>query len=326
MRGPRRILEILRDFVEVDRLIRGLARRHRADGLRFPELAALIRDDESSVLFRLKERTHAVFRGPGGVVRGSTHREALFDLAVGSLFHEAMKLRENLYQREVYGPRVRALQSDAGEESKALFDEFEKMLGAVDERLDEGVRELETLTQRTADQLRLLIADLRDDGAVRFVTERPEEVEAVFGLPLDSLLEEMYGSVARGFESAGRSYLSSGSFEAARDCFARALAETEADPAIERLLNYAQGMHAYVERDYASSVRQLAVWADSGTPERELLALARDAVSSVVQLADGEDRLQIAGEATALLDRLGGPAPGFRRRPAATGSGTRIKP
>jgi hypothetical protein len=320
MRRPTRILEILRDFVEVDRLVRGLARRHRAQGLRFPELAALIRDDESSVLFRLKERTHALFRGPGGVVRGSTHREALFDLAVGSLFHEAMKLRENLYQREVYGPRVRALQTDAGEESKALFEEFEKMLGAVDQRLDEGVRELETLVQQTADQLRLMIAELNDDGAVRFVTEHPEEVEAVFGVPLDALLEEMYGSVARGYECAGHSYLGSGSFEAARDCFARALAQTEADPSIERLLHYADGMHAYISRDYASSVRHLAVWADSGTPELPLVALARDAVSSVVQLADGEDRAQVASEATALLDRLGGPSTAIRKRHARTGN------
>src|SRR5260221_8784882 len=177
MRGAMRILEILRDFVEVDRLVRGLARRHRAHGLRFPELAALIRDDESSVLFRLKERTHTLFRGPGSAVRGSTHREALFDLAVGSLFHEAMKLRENLYQREVYGPRVRALQTEAGEESKALFDEFEKMLGAVDERLNEGVRELEALAQQTPDQRPLLIADSTDDGAVRLVTDSPEPGE-----------------------------------------------------------------------------------------------------------------------------------------------------
>jgi hypothetical protein len=212
MRGPTRILEILRDFVEVDRLVRGLARRHRAHGLRFPELAALIRDDESSVLFRLKERTHTLFRGPSGTARGSTHREALFDLAVGSLFHEAMKLRENLYQREVYGPRVRALHSDAGEESKALFDEFEKMLGAVDDRLDEGVRELETLAQRTADQLRLLIAELRDDGAVRFVIERPEEVRQCSACRSTALLEEMYGPVAKGFGTRA-SYLSSGAFE-----------------------------------------------------------------------------------------------------------------
>jgi tetratricopeptide (TPR) repeat protein len=317
MRSPTRILEILRDFVEVDRLVRGLAQRHRAHGLRFPELAALIRDDESSVLFRLKERTHAVFRGPGGVVRGSTHREALFDLAVGSLFHEAMKLRENLYQREVYGPRVRALQSEAGEESKALFDEFEKMLGAVDQRLDEGVRELETLARQTADQLRLLIAELNDDGAVRFVIERPDEVEAVFGLPLDALLEEMYGSVAKGFESAGHAYLSSGAFEAARDCFARALEQSGADPAIQRLLAYANGIHAYISRDYASSVRHLAVWAEHGVPEPPLVALSRDAVSSIVQLADGEDRKQIASEAAALLARLGGPAPGILKRHSA---------
>jgi hypothetical protein len=326
MRGPTRILEILRDFVEVDRLVRGLARRHRAHGLRFPELAALIRDDEGSVLFRLKERTHALFRGPGGVVRGSTHREALFDLAVGSLFHEGMKLRENLYQREVYGPRVRALQSDAGEESKALFDEFEKMLGAVDDRLDEGVRELETLVQRTADQLRLLIADLRDDGAVRFVIERPDEVEAVFGLPLDALLEEMHGSVAQGFEIAGRSYLSSGAFEAARDCFARALAQTEADPKVERLLNYAEGMHAYIERDYASSLRHLTAWADRGALDTDLVALARDAVASVIQLADGEHRQRIAADATALLDRLGGKAAGITRRSAARRSRAPVKP
>jgi hypothetical protein len=326
MRGPTRILEILRDFVEVDRLVRGLARRHRAQGLRFPELAALIRDDESSVLFRLKERTHALFRGPSGTARGSTHREALFDLAVGSLFHEAMKLRENLYQREVYGPRVRALHSDAGEESKALFDEFEKMLGAVDDRLDEGVRELEVLVQRTADQLRLLIADLRDDGAVRFVTERPEEVESVFGVPLDALLEEMYGSVARGLESAGRSYLSSGAFEAARDCFSRALAQSEADPAIERLLHYAQGLHAYVERDYASSVRHLSAWADGGSLEVDLLALARDAVSSIVQLADGDEGSRVAHEATALVERLGGPATGFGRRAGAAKARGELKP
>ena len=65
-------------------------------------------------------------------------REALFDLAVGSLFHEAMKFRENFYQREVYGPRVRALRTESGAENEALFREFEKILAAVAQRLDEG--------------------------------------------------------------------------------------------------------------------------------------------------------------------------------------------
>ena len=317
MRGPTRILEILRDFLEVDRLVREVARRHRSQGLRFPELAALIRDDEGSVLFRLKERTHALFRGPGGVVRSPTHREALFDLAVGSLFHEAMKLRENLYQREVYGPRVRALHSDAEEESKALFDEFEKMLGAVDDRLDEGVRELETLSHRTADQLRLLIADLRDDGAVRFVTERPAEVEAVFGIPLDALLEEMYGSVARGIRERGALLPR----ERIVRCGARLLrARARAGRCRPRDRTPAQlrAGHERLSRARLRGVRaSLSSWADSRTPEPELVPLARDAVSSIAALAEGDDRERISRDATALLERLGAGARAARQ--AATG-------
>jgi len=306
MRAPTQILEIVRDFVEVHRLVRELSEWHRASGLRFDELAGLIEDDEGSVLFRLKERTHALFRAPGREGRGPTHREALFDLAVGSLFHEAMKLRENVYQREIYGPRVRALQSQAGEESKALFDEFERMLGAIEASVDEGVRELETLVQRTADQLRLLIAEPPDDGATRFMTERPEEVERVFGVSLADQLEEMYGSVAKGFERAGRSYLASGFFTAAAGCFERALSQSDADPAVEPLRNYARGMEAYVARDYAASVRHLSTWSSAGPPDPSLRGLARDAVASMVQLAEGSDRARISREAAELLTRLGG--------------------
>jgi tetratricopeptide (TPR) repeat protein len=303
MRGPTQILEILRDFVEVHRLVADLAIRHRSSGLRFEALAGLIEDDEGSVLFRLKERTHSRFRAPRGEQRAPTHREALFDLAVGSLFHEAMKLRENLYQREIYGPQVRALLSDAEEESKALFDEFEKMLGSVEERVDEGVHELETLVQRTAEQLRLLIAEPPDDGATRFMTERPEQVQAVFGVSVADQLEVMYGSVATGFERAGRSYLASGFFAKAAQCFERAL-ERDMSVQVAGLRDYARGMQAYVARDYAASVEHLAAWASAGPPDTRLRGLARDAVSSIVQLAEGDDRTRISREAAELRKAL----------------------
>lgn len=315
MRASTRILEIVRDFVEVHRMVRHLAEEHRRVGLRFEQVAGLIEDDEGSVLFRLKERTHALFRAPGREGRGPSHREALFDLAVGSLFHEAMKLRESLYQREIYGPRVRALRSDAGEESKALFDEFERMLRTVEASVEQGVREVEILVQRTADQLRLLVAEPPDDGATRFMTERPEEVERVFGVPLSDQLEVMYGSVGRGFERAGRSYLASGYFAAAAGCFDRALSLDEADGAIAALRDYARGMQAYVVRDYASSVRHLCAWAAAEPRDPALLGLARDAVASVVKLAEGSERERVSREAAALLEQLGGgPSPRDARR------------
>jgi len=302
MHARARIVDILRDFAEVHRLVHELAARHGRGELRFPKLTALIGEDEGSVLFRLKERCHALFRGPSNE-RGPSHREALFDLAVGSLFHESMKLRENLYQREVYGPRVRALHSSAGQESKALFDEFEKMLGAVGKRLDEAVREVESLTQRTADQLRLLVAEAADDSCARFLTERAHEVEAIFGAPLETLLEEAYGSVGTGLERAGRAYLASGSFEASADRLGRALSEPDASAELTPLREYALGMRDYVRRDYATSVEHLIAWADA-QPEAALLPLARDTLAGIVQLA-GSDA-DTAAKARALRDRIGG--------------------
>lgn len=304
MRAPSQIPEILRDFVEVHRLISDLAIRHRSSGLRFEALAGSIEDDEASVLFRLKERTHALFRAPRGERRAPTHREALFDLAVGSLFHEGMKLRENLYQREIYGPQVRALLSDAEEESKALFDEFERMLGSVEERVDEGVNELETLVQRTAEQLRLLIAHPPDDGSARYMTEHPETVDMVFGVSLEEQLEAMYGSVATGFERAGRSYLASGFFAPAERCFDQALERSDAEDNVGALRDYARGMGAYVARDYGASIEHLKAWIATNPPEARFRSLARDAVSSIVQLAEGDDRMRISREAAELRTAL----------------------
>ena len=303
MQARARIVDILRDFAEVHRLVRELATRYTGDELRFPEVTALIGDDESSVLFRLKERSHSLFREVGPDARRPSHREALFDLAVGSLFHEAMKLRENLYQREVYGPRVRALRSEAAQESKALFDEFEKMLGSVGQRLEEAVRELEALIQRTADQLRLLLAEARDDGCARFLTERADQVEEIFGISLDTLLVELYGSVTAGFEHAGRSYLASGSFESAAERLDRALADPDAPPELSRLRHYALGLRAYVNRDYATSVARLGDWAaETESGDAALVPLARDALKGIAQLA-GDDS-EAAASARSLLGQL----------------------
>ena len=303
MRARTRIVDILRDFAAVHRLTHELAERHRAGELRFAALTELVGETESSALFRLKERSHAIFREPARSGRRPTHREALFDLAVGSLYHEAMKLRENLYQREVYGPRVRALRSGAGLESKALFDEFEKMLGALGSQLDEGIREVELLTQRTADQLRLLVAESADEGAARFLTEQEAEVERLFGVGLDVILEEAFGSVAEGLERAGRSYLASGSFEAAADRIGRAMERSTSGRELSRLRSFALGMRAYVVRDYAESLRHLQGWFEGDSPDADQLPLARDAVASIAQLADsGSDTQRGAAE---LLNQLG---------------------
>lgn len=303
---PTGLVDIVRDFLEAHQLMRRLFGRYRRDELRFEELEKLVGDGEGSVLFRLKERCHALFRtGEGG--SGAMRRGVLLDLAVGSLFHEAMKFRESFYQREVYGPRVRALRSEEGANGDALFRDFEKILAAVSPRLEEGLRETEALLNHVQEQLKALLVEHREHGHVaRYLLENRALVEEVFGKGVDALLDEIHGDAARGYALAGRSYLASGYYQEAKGAFAEAIAHGAERSEFEHLLAYARGMAAYLAGDYGRSVEWLGKWLDAA-PEREatLAELAHAAVSKVGQLALGGEKERITTAASSLLERLG---------------------
>jgi hypothetical protein len=301
------LVEIVRTFLAAHRTMKRLFARYRRDELRFAQLQELIGGDESSILFRLKERCHALFRPRDAESAMAMRREALFDLAVGSLFHEAMKFRENFYQREIYGPRVRALRSESAEESDALFREFEKILETVSERLAEGLQETEILIEQTGDQLRVLLAERPSSGfVVRYLIENRELVEEVFAISLDALLTEIAGGAAAGFELAGRSYLDSGFYRRAESAFTAAIERGGQAEDLDRLPQYARGMAAYLAGDYAECVAQLDEWFDGrGANEANLVDIARAAVSKIDHLAEGDDRERVTAEAAVLVERLG---------------------
>ncbi len=307
------LVEIARDFFAAHQLMRRIVRRFRSSELRFEELGAFIGDDEQSVLYRIKERCHALFRPRPGSSRVANPREVLFDLAVGSLFHEAMKFRENFYQREVYGPRVRAIRPEAGAEADLFLREFEKILSTVSERLEEGLQETETLLDQTGEQLRVLLAEHDADGLlVRYLVENAEVAESVFGEGLDALLAEVHGDAAAGFAAAGRSYLASGYYDAAEAAFASAIERGGKRRVLEPLRDYARGMAAYLVGDYDACLARLATWLDAaGEDGRELEGLAHAVVSRIGQLVEGEQSERVSRDAAELLTRLH-PAPSGR--------------
>ena len=311
--APPGFVDVVRDFLAAHRALRGLFALFRAGRLRFEDLDPVFVDDESSVLFRLKERCHALFRPRPGRARETRAREVLFDLAVGSLFHEVMKFRENFYQREVYGPQVRALRAEVEPAAAALFLEFEKILDAVSARLGEGLEEIEALLGQTRSQLLLLLAEHADDGLVmRALVEHRVAVEEVFG-ELVALFAELHaGRPAQGFALAGRSYLESGHYPLAEAAFAEAAGHGGDAAELEREGAYARGMRAYLAGDYAESVAQLERWARGARTGDDFLAgLAHAALSKLERLVQGGDRaatLRAAGELATRLAGLRGPA------------------
>ncbi len=300
------LVEIVREFLAAHRLLRSVSERYRAGTLVFDEVGELVGDDVRSVLFRLKERCHVLFRGGRG--EGEIGPTALFDLAVGSLFHEAMKFRENFYQRSAYGPKVRALRRAALRDESGLLAEFEKLIEAAGVRIDESLQELDTLLGQTTAQFRILLAAHAEEGMLaRVVTARGRELAAVFGTSSDALLKELYGGSAAAWSLAGRSLLSSGFFAEAASALAEAARLGGSLPGDARQLCFAEGMASYLAGRYAEAVARLAEWfasapAAAAASDRPLARQAAAALSRVGALA-GAGSAE-ATEATRCLERL----------------------
>ena len=305
------LVEIVRDFLCAHRELRSIAALHRSGELRFERVQGLVGDGEEAVLFRLKERCHELFRDDG---QGPVGRGALLDLAIGALFHECMKFRENFYQHAVYGPKVRALRASGREAGEELFREFEKILAQSSVRLAEALQEAETLLQQTAVELQGLLRTQQHNGLVaRLLVEQGDDLAAVFGRDLSRLLCEVFGSVAAGYERAARSYLSSGYFGEAAQAFGAALAEGGGGPEPSALRDYAEGMQAFLERDYARAVERLRRWLDAASErDPKLAGLAFTALSRVAPLVVEERDPALRVAAAQLAERIRPFAPGAR--------------
>jgi len=293
-------VQLLREFLSAHAELRGIFTEYSEDKIPFVKIRALVGDDDRSVLYRLKEKSHALFRAHGMATR-AVRREALFDLAVGSLFHEAMKLRESLYQREVYAPRVASLREAADEESDELFEEFDRILDNSVSRLGEVISEVRALMVQTRDQLRRLLIERSGDRFVtRCLLSRREQVDATFPEGFMGVLEEMHGNTVTGLIEGARALLESAYFVEA----AAALREAGEDPnapraELEQLGLYAEGMQAFLIGDYSTSLATLEAWADLGADdqERDFARLAASVLGRLGRLVEDDE------EGAALVDR-----------------------
>lgn len=292
------LVGIVRDFLRARRKLDALAELRSRGELRFADVEGFVGDDERSVLYRLKEHCHALFRTPLAGTAPVRMGE-LFDLAVGSLFHEAMKLRENVYQQEVYAPRVESLRRSAGDDADSLILEFEKIIGSAGERVIETFDETRALFELTLAPLRRLLVDHRETGHLtRFLVEHRETVSEVFPEGLEDLLVLVHGSLEAAYGAAIHSYLESAHFEKARELIGSAGERCTLPGEFEALAEYASGMVAFLGGDYGASLDHLEAWVSTAVEtgdvspcrerERGYVDLAHGAVARLPKIADSE--------------------------------------
>jgi len=314
------LVDIVREYLDAYQSVWQIVADYRRGTLEFESVNDLIWHGEESVLFRLKERCHEQFRRDVEEAASlPVQREILFDLAVGALFLEAMKLREHLYQESIFGPKIQKLQRQQGIGDDPLFLEFEKILRNSAARIQESVDEMASLLQQTHREFYEVLLAHRDDGFVtRHLIENGPRVGAVFQEGLESLLGRLYGDPAEGYLKAGWSYVASGCFREAQFAFEHVASTPHVEShSLDSHLTYCRGMKAFLSGDLEASVCHLEKWSEGGVVSmREdqceeiagpALRLACAAATSVIHQAKAAGDDGLMGRAMVLAEKLSTP-------------------
>jgi len=184
-------------------------------------------------LFGLKEECHSLFRDPGRRVGDTLYAEDLFDVLIGSIFHETMKIKENCYILEQYGPTYRSMAAIAERRiqvpayERLFFRACKRIIERASTAVYEDVRAAEQLFNDATEHLLSILPRFANNGLVtRMLVENEQLVEMVYGEDgLEMVLDKMYeGRLFNAHLHAASSYLEAGRFQEARECCERSLA------------------------------------------------------------------------------------------------------
>jgi hypothetical protein len=300
----RLIAHIVRDFMTAYGLARRIGVELRAGTLEFAMVDRLVGDvgdSPRSVLFRLKEDCHALFRDPSASPSTEPQATELFDLAVGALFHEAMRFREGYYLYTTYGPRAR--RSLAESPSGPLAQGFRRLFDAGYRRMLESEAETEELFRETREQLRVLLHEWSNGGEIaRSLVADPDRTEAVFSTPLAELLREVFGSASRGYALAIGCLLACGHYRQAAELIDRPGVAQIGLEGVEPVL--IRGLAAYYGGNPCEALQLLGAWAKQGADGMAPLRARASAVLRLIAYEVEEDQPALARKALRLEERV----------------------
>lgn len=188
----------------------------------FANIEELVDDRGKSHLFRLKEMSHDLFRNSDA----ASYKEKLYDMTIGYIFHEAMKVRENMYQLEYYRPQCNIALHTLTDQEKKVVHEIGLLVKKADIRFKEGFKEIKVLLNELVGQLKDLIVLYRNNYLLpRFIFENERSIKKIYGKKgLLTLLNTAYpnGRQLLIFRAA-QSYLDSEYFDTARPLFKKIL-------------------------------------------------------------------------------------------------------
>jgi tetratricopeptide (TPR) repeat protein len=304
------LIEIVRGLILSEIEFQDIFKKYKEGHLRFPDMRNWVDDKGQSLLYNLKEQSHYLFRHIGK--SSFRKREWLLDLAIGSIFHEAMKLRENIYQLKVYQPKYSQYQSRIGKTTyeKDYLQQFERIIAKAEQGVAEGMEETRSLFRDTVAQLgHFFKENSKNPFLVRFLLENQALLRKVYGSKktkqlVDSMFPNGYLDAHR---IAGQSYLQSEHYDLSSHHFSEAMKINPYDHDIQFLLNFSLGMNAYYTNAYPKTfshfTKLLALRPDE-KQKKDHLRKAEDVCHKISLELKEERGSEEAAAARSIADRI----------------------
>jgi tetratricopeptide (TPR) repeat protein len=306
----RKILEIVRGLLLSEIAFQEIFKKYRGGRLRFTHIGNWVDDKGQSLLYNLKEQSHFLFRYKG---KGSVHKkEWLLDLAIGSIFHEAMKLRENIYQMEIYQPRYLQYKLKAGKShyEHDYLHQFERIISKAEQGVLDGMAETRSLFHDAMAQLiDFFKENAKNPFLARFLIEHQMLLRKVYGF---KRTKEVFNLMfQKGFRDAyylvGCSYLNSEHYDLSSLYFSKALRIDPSDNELRFLHHFSLGMNAYYKNAYSKVLTFFAKlvhlkW--NGKLKKNYVKRMEELCQKIGIELEEEKRLELAKRAHSLADQM----------------------
>jgi len=207
------VRELVEGYIDCRSLFKNICKEFEESGkIKYLSIDQWIgTDSKKGPLWNLKDVSHTLFRNhntkPDLV-------EYIFDWTIGSIFHEVMKLKEDVYQLEAYVPdKDRLKEADNDAALQTIIEEYNIIIGSARKNLDSQMESIRYLFSKSDSLLKSLLPRYSNNGLLlRFLIKNFHKIEDVLcGETLSDIFKTMYGEVwDKAFIVAAKSYLDGG--------------------------------------------------------------------------------------------------------------------
>ncbi|MFO8240154.1 MAG: hypothetical protein R6T90_04050 [Dissulfuribacterales bacterium] len=217
------VKNVLRDFIRSYSFFMEIEKKYRDTGITYEGLDNWVgTQTDRGRLWILKDNCHRLWKD---INPESQPESFFFDWMVGAIFHEAMKLKENVYMIDRYHPVYQA----ARDKSNAYDwqENCRHFFGETMQDIQRGINRIQKLFVCAAEHLKSLLLAERDNSLlIRFMLEHKSITNKLWQKSdgLNKILETMFPSgLEYAYCMAGENYLEGSWYEEARVAFIEAL-------------------------------------------------------------------------------------------------------